>query len=93
MAFISSAHRPTVSATGAMNLRSPWKMSFAWLSTNSKRISTKAWRLLGTPAVAPRTTHQRKPRLTTPSSTAVSRESTFSVQNEPSPTGCCRNER
>ena len=35
-----------------MKRRSPWKVSLTWLSTNSTTISTKAWGLDGTPAVA-----------------------------------------
>src|SRR5712691_2746025 len=51
--------------------------------------STKAWRLSGTPAVAPRTTHQMKPSATTPRMSAVTMESTLIVQKPPSsaPTG------
>jgi len=55
MEFISSTHRPTVSAVGAMNLRSPWKMSFAWLSTNSKEDLDEGLALAGHAGVAPRT--------------------------------------
>ncbi len=45
MAFMSSTHRPTVNANGATNLcRSPWKMSFTWLSTKLKHSSTNACR-------------------------------------------------
>src|ERR1700694_3144383 len=47
--------------------------------------STKAWRLSGTPAVAPRTTHQMKPSATTPRMSAVTTESTLIVQKPPSP--------
>ena len=63
MAFISRTQTNTVSAAGATKLlRSPWwKMPFTCSSTNSKASSTKAWRLFGTPEVAPRTTHQMKP--------------------------------
>ena len=62
MAFISSTHTKTVSAAGATNCCGRlWKMPFTCSSTNSKASSTNAWRLFGTPAVAPRTTHQRKP--------------------------------
>src|SRR6267142_114229 len=93
MEFISSTHTNTVSAAGAMNLRSPWKMSFACLSTNSQASSTKAWRLPGTPEVAPRTTHQMNPMPRIPSSRDVSSESRLSVQNPPCPTGCSKNAR
>src|SRR3982074_2618149 len=47
--------------------------------------STKAWRRSGTPAVAPRTTHQMKPSATTPRMNAVTMESTLMVQKPPSP--------
>ena len=43
-----------VSASGAMSLLVPWKLSRTWLSTNSTIISTKFWNLPGTPAVAVR---------------------------------------
>ena len=56
-----------------------WKMPFTWSSTKSNSSSTKAWRLSGTPEVAPRTTHHRKPeRRRTPSRiAAVTSESTL----------------
>src|SRR5438445_1722559 len=60
-------------------------MLFTWSSTNSISSSTKACRLLGTPAVAPRTTHQRKPNARMPSSAAVISVSTLIAQNPPSP--------
>ena len=46
--------------------------------------STKAWRLVGTPAVAPRTTHHSRPMPTMPRIAAVTTESTCRVQKEPS---------
>jgi hypothetical protein len=42
----------TVSASGAMKLRSPCTMDFDWDSTISTRISTAAWKRPGTPDVA-----------------------------------------
>ena len=47
----------------------------------------------GTPAVALRTTHQRKPSATAPSSTDVTSESTLKDQKLPPPTGSVRNVR
>ncbi len=44
----------TVSASGAMKLRSPCTMDFAWSSTISTIISTNACMRPGTPAVARR---------------------------------------
>ena len=55
-----------------------------WSSMKSNASSTNAWRLFGTPEVAPRTTHQMKPMPTTPTSSAVTSESTCSVQKPPS---------
>src|SRR3990172_3468190 len=84
IAFISNTHTNTVSAVGATKaLRSPWKIPLTWSSTNSIASSTNAWRLPGTPAVALRTTHQRKPMPSTPSTAAVITASTCMVQNEP----------
>src|SRR5258706_9660647 len=81
IAFIRSTHTTTVSATGATNApRSPWKVALTWSSTKSIASSTKAWRLSGTPAVAPRTTHQRNPMPSTPSTTEVTSVSTCNVQ-------------
>src|SRR5688572_3056382 len=91
--FISTTQTKTVSAAGAMNLlRSPWwKMPRTCSSTKSINNSTKACRLPGTPAVAPRTTHQRKPKPTMPSTTAVTTESTLTLQKPPpSATGLVR---
>jgi hypothetical protein len=95
IAFMTRTQTKTVSAAGATNLlRSPWwKMPFTWSSMNSIRSSTRACRLLGTPEVAPRTTHQIAPMASTPTSAAVTTESTFSAQNPPSPTGLARKVR
>jgi len=95
IAFIRITHTNTVSAAGAMNLlRSPrWKMPFTCSSTNPTSSSTNACRLFGTPEVALRTTHQMEPMPMTPSSTAVTSESTCSVQKPPSPTGLSKNVR
>jgi hypothetical protein len=95
MAFITSTQTNTVSAAGATNvLRSPWwKMPFTWSSMNSISISTNAWRLFGTPAVAPRTTHQMAPIASAPTSSEVIRVSTFNDQKPPSPTGFVRKVR
>src|SRR2546428_2413723 len=62
-------------------------MAFACWSTKSIRTSTKAWRRFGTPEVAPRTTHQKKPMPSKPSRSDTTSVSTFSVQKPPSPTG------
>src|SRR5256885_9584764 len=62
-------------------------MAFACWSTKSIRTSTKAWRRFGTPEVAPRTTHQKKPTPSKPSRSDTTSVSTFSVQKPPSPTG------
>src|ERR1017187_977935 len=86
IAFISSTHTNTVSAVGAMKPRLPWNMPFTWSSTKPNRSSTKAWRLFGTPAVAPRTTHHIRAVATMPRTAPVTSESTCSVQNEWSPT-------
>src|ERR687887_484300 len=56
-------------------------MPFAASSTKSIISSTNAWRLFGTPEVAPRTTHQMKPTPTIPSRIETMSESTFSDQN------------
>src|SRR5688572_12557596 len=95
IAFISTTHTNTVSASGATKrCRSPcWKMPFAWLSTKSIRSSTIAWRRVGTPALAPRTTHQMNPTPTTPSRIDTASESTFIDQKPPSPTGLVRKVR
>jgi hypothetical protein len=60
-------------------------MLFAWLVMKSNASSTNACRLLGTPAVAPRTTHQMKPIPANPTSSDMIRVSTCSVQKPPSP--------
>src|SRR5450759_3127643 len=86
MAFISSTHTNTVSAAGAMKSRLPWNMPFTWSSTKPNRSSTKAWRLFGTPEVAPRTTNHIRAVATTPRIRPVASESTCSVQNGWSPT-------
>src|SRR5207249_10489975 len=62
-------------------------MAFACWSTKSIRTSTKAWRRFGTPEVAPRITHQKKPMPSKPSRSDTTSVSTFSVQKPPSPTG------
>ena len=86
IAFISSTHTNTVSATGATKRwRSPCvKMPFTWSSMNSMASSMKACRFPGTPEVAPRTAHQRNPNATTPSTSDVANVSTCSVQKPPS---------
>src|SRR6267143_473536 len=58
-------------------------MPFTWSSMKPISSSTNAWRLPGTPAVAPRTTHQMKPSATTPRITAVISESTLIIQKPP----------
>src|SRR5439155_8033300 len=68
-------------------------MAFACWSTKSIRTSTKAWRRFGTPEVAPRTTHQKKPMPSKPSRSDTTSVSTFSVQKPPSPTGFSKNLR
>src|ERR671924_372991 len=68
-------------------------MPLAASSTKSIISSTNAWRLFGTPEVAPRTTHQTKPSPMRPRAIDVRTESTFSVQKPPSPTGFVRNVR
>src|SRR5687768_11363598 len=95
IAFISTTHTNTVSASGATKrLRSPcWNMPFAWLSTKSISSSTIAWRRVGTPELAPRTTHQMKPTPITPSRVDTASESTLSDQKPPSPTGLVRKVR
>src|SRR5450759_4924268 len=90
MAFISSTHTNTASATGAPKSGLPWKMPFTWSSTKPNSDSTKAWRLFGTPEVAPRTTNHIRAVATTPRITPVANESTCSVQKGPSATGCVR---
>src|SRR5687767_11639087 len=60
-------------------------MPFAWLSMKPTSSSTNAWRRLGTPEVAPRTTHQRKPMPTMPRMTETASESKWIVQKPPSP--------
>ena len=52
--FIRATQTNTVSASGAMKLRSPWTMAFDWFSTISTSISTAAWKRPGTPEVARR---------------------------------------
>src|SRR3954464_7021888 len=65
-------------------LRSPWwKMPFACSSTKSISSSTIAWRLVGTPEVAPRTTHQMNPRPTKPRRIDTMIESMLSAQKPP----------
>src|SRR4051812_48234965 len=88
--FIRSTQTNTVSAAGAMKLpRSPClKMLLACSSTKLNSSSTNAWRLLGTPDVAPRTIHQMKPTPTNPSRIATAIESKCNVQKPPSPTWC-----
>ena len=51
---MSALEQHTVSANGAMKLRSPWTMFLAWSLTISTIISTKAWKRPGTPEVARR---------------------------------------
>jgi hypothetical protein len=85
-----------VSASGATKRwRSPcWKIPFAWESTKSISHSTAAWRLPGTPEVAPRTTHQMNPMPTSPSRIDTAIESRLSAQKPPpSPTGLVKNVR
>ena len=87
MAFIKTTQMNTVRAVGATKLcRSCLKMPLAWLSMNSNISSTNAWRLLGTPAVAPLATHQIKPSPRKPSRIATETESRCNVQKSPSPT-------
>ena len=52
MAFMSATQQKTVSARGAMKVRSPWTMPLAWLFTISTSISTAHCILPGTPDVA-----------------------------------------
>ncbi len=54
MQFIITTQTKIVSASGVMERRSPWKVSFTWPSTNSRISSTNAWPFDGTPAVARR---------------------------------------
>src|SRR2546430_11551660 len=68
-------------------------MPFACSSTKSISSSTKAWRRVGTPAVAPRTTHQIKPTPTKPSRMETISESTFSAEKPPSPRDLVKNVR
>ena len=90
IAFMRSTHTNTVIATGVTKSRVPWKMPFTWSSTKLMSSSTKAWRLPGTPAVAPRTTSHRKPNVTTPSTTDVTSVSRCSVQKGESPSDTVR---
>ena len=85
MAFIRKIQTKMVSASGATNLRSPWNTSRTWVSMNSTVISRNACSLPGTPEVARRPMNQNRPRPSTPMATAISRLSTFNVQNDPSP--------
>src|SRR4029079_645402 len=58
-------------------------MPFTCSSINSNASSTKAWRFESTPEGAPRTTHQKKPSVRTPSTAAVASESTLIDQKPP----------
>ncbi len=70
-----------VSASGAISLLWPWKVSRTCASTNSTSTSTKFWNLPGTPAVALRATIQNETMKTSPSSTEKKMLSTLKVQN------------
>ena len=52
MKLNSRIQQKMVSASGAISLLVPWKVSRTWVSTNSTITSTKFWNLPGTPAVA-----------------------------------------
>src|SRR5512147_2141660 len=56
IAFIITIHRNTVSASGAMNVRSPWTIDLLCSSTSSTSDSTAAWNRPGTPEVTLRAT-------------------------------------
>src|SRR3990172_5748870 len=80
------ACKPSRRSKNKVTTQSTGRKSIAFISnthTNSIASSTNAWRLPGTPAVALRTTHQRKPMPSTPSTAAVITVSTCMVQNEP----------
>ena len=70
MKFIRKIQQKIVSASGAMSLLEPWKLSRTWVSTNSTIISTKFCQGPGTPAVALRAANQKLPAKRMPSTTA-----------------------
>jgi hypothetical protein len=77
-----------VSASGAMILLVPWKVSRTWLSTKSTTVSTKLWNPRGTSvAVALRAASQNEPVNNTPSNTEKKMLSRLKVQK---PWPCCR---
>ncbi len=83
IAFINSTQMPVVSASGAMNLRSPWKMPLTCSLTKSMVSSTNACVFDGTPAVALRVTIHMRPNATTPRKIDVTTVSTFTLQKPP----------
>ena len=52
MKFINRIQQKMVSASGAISLLVPWKVSRTCVSMKSTITSTKSWNFPGTPAVA-----------------------------------------
>ena len=85
MKLNSRIQQKIVSASGAISLLVPWKVSRTWVSTNSTTTSTKSCALARHAGrVALRATSKKKPTNTRPSSTEKKMLSTLKVQ-KPSP--------
>jgi hypothetical protein len=86
MKFIRNTTQKIVSASGAISLLRPWKVSRTMPSTKPTTISTKAWNLPGTPGVALRAVRMKKNRNSAHNTSVISTLSMLIVMNLPSPT-------
>ena len=86
MKFIRNTTQKMVIASGAISLLRPWKVSRTRPSTKPTTISTAAWNLPGTPAVALRAVRMKKNRNTDDNINVNSTLSMLMVMNLPSPT-------
>ena len=90
MKFIRNTRQKIVIDSGAISLLRPWKVSLTSPSTKVTMISTRAWNLPGTPAVALRALRMKKNRNSTDNNNVKNNVSTLIRMNAPSPTCICR---
>src|SRR5450830_1410480 len=87
--FIRATQMNTVSASGAMKLRSPCTMAFDWSSTISTTISTNDWKRPGTPEVALRAARYIIRQANTPQTTDQKMVSRLKIVKSTILVWCC----